>query len=83
MKIKFLPPPRSLFKNTFQHEGPGPGEYNLKAPPAGSITSCFRSKVPRFLPVGSVSMLSEICVCVCGGGVLRIPHAWMGIVTHD
>ncbi|XP_057647302.1 protein STPG4 [Chionomys nivalis] len=35
------------------HEGPGPGEYNLKAPPAGSVTSCFRSKVPRFLPVGS------------------------------
>ncbi|CAH6778072.1 Stpg4 [Phodopus roborovskii] len=35
------------------HEGPGPGEYNLKAPPGGSITSCFRSKVPRFLPAGS------------------------------
>ncbi|CAO2604488.1 Protein STPG4 [Lemmus lemmus] len=36
-----------------EHEGPGPGEYNLKAPPVGSITSCFRSKVPRFLPVTS------------------------------
>uniref|UniRef100_A0A8C8TZU4 Sperm tail PG rich repeat containing 4 n=1 Tax=Peromyscus maniculatus bairdii TaxID=230844 RepID=A0A8C8TZU4_PERMB len=36
-----------------EHEGPGPGEYNLKAPSVGCITSCFRSKVPRFLPVGS------------------------------
>ncbi|XP_051009062.1 protein STPG4 [Acomys russatus] len=35
------------------HEGPGPGDYNLKPPPTGSITSCFRSKVPRFLPIGS------------------------------
>ncbi|XP_048208177.1 protein STPG4 [Perognathus longimembris pacificus] len=32
------------------HEGPGPGEYNLKIPPTSSITSSFRSKVPRFLP---------------------------------
>ncbi|XP_040595305.1 protein STPG4 isoform X4 [Mesocricetus auratus] len=36
-----------------EHEGPGPGEYNLKPPSAGSITSCFRSKVPRFLPASS------------------------------
>uniref|UniRef100_A0A8C2M5V6 Sperm tail PG rich repeat containing 4 n=1 Tax=Cricetulus griseus TaxID=10029 RepID=A0A8C2M5V6_CRIGR len=36
-----------------EHEGPGPGEYNLKAPPVGSVTSCFRSKVPRFLPAGT------------------------------
>ncbi|XP_052040768.1 protein STPG4 [Apodemus sylvaticus] len=35
------------------HEGPGPGDYDLKAPPTGSVTSCFRSKVPRFLPVSS------------------------------
>ncbi|XP_063118541.1 protein STPG4 isoform X10 [Rattus norvegicus] len=35
------------------HEGPGPGDYNLKLPRSGSITSCFRSRVPRFLPVGS------------------------------
>ncbi|XP_017173196.1 protein STPG4 isoform X3 [Mus musculus] len=35
------------------HEGPGPGDYELKASPKGSITSCFRSKVPRFLPVSS------------------------------
>ncbi|XP_008821274.1 protein STPG4 [Nannospalax galili] len=35
------------------HEGPGPGDYNLKTPPVGSITSCFRSKVPRFLPTCS------------------------------
>uniref|UniRef100_A0A8C6RY19 Sperm tail PG rich repeat containing 4 n=1 Tax=Nannospalax galili TaxID=1026970 RepID=A0A8C6RY19_NANGA len=36
-----------------EHEGPGPGDYNLKTPPVGSITSCFRSKVPRFLPTCS------------------------------
>ncbi|XP_006525134.1 protein STPG4 isoform X4 [Mus musculus] len=36
------------------HEGPGPGDYELKASPKGSITSCFRSKVPRFLPVSSI-----------------------------
>uniref|UniRef100_A0A0G2K1I9 Sperm-tail PG-rich repeat containing 4 n=1 Tax=Rattus norvegicus TaxID=10116 RepID=A0A0G2K1I9_RAT len=36
-----------------KHEGPGPGDYNLKLPRSGSITSCFRSRVPRFLPVGS------------------------------
>uniref|UniRef100_A0A087WRD7 Sperm tail PG rich repeat containing 4 n=2 Tax=Mus musculus TaxID=10090 RepID=A0A087WRD7_MOUSE len=36
-----------------EHEGPGPGDYELKASPKGSITSCFRSKVPRFLPVSS------------------------------
>ncbi|XP_028621009.1 protein STPG4 [Grammomys surdaster] len=35
------------------HEGPGPGDYDLRAPPTGSVTSCFRSKVPRFLPVSS------------------------------
>ncbi|XP_073905115.1 protein STPG4 [Castor canadensis] len=32
------------------HEGPGPGHYNLRTPPTSSITSCFRSRVPRFLP---------------------------------
>ncbi|XP_036026396.1 protein STPG4 [Onychomys torridus] len=42
------------------HEGPGPGEYNLKAPSVGSITSCFRSKVPRFLPVGSYKVV-QVC----------------------
>uniref|UniRef100_A0A8D2DR36 Sperm-tail PG-rich repeat containing 4 n=1 Tax=Sciurus vulgaris TaxID=55149 RepID=A0A8D2DR36_SCIVU len=31
-------------------EGPGPGHYNLKMPSASSITSCFQSRVPRFLP---------------------------------
>ncbi|KAM4866880.1 protein STPG4 [Thomomys bottae] len=31
-------------------EGPGPGEYDLLIPPASSITSSFRSTVPRFLP---------------------------------
>ncbi|XP_054422895.1 protein STPG4 [Pteronotus mesoamericanus] len=35
------------------HEGPGPGHYNVKTPPASSITSCFQSKVPRFLPACS------------------------------
>ncbi|XP_014647792.1 PREDICTED: uncharacterized protein C2orf61 homolog isoform X3 [Ceratotherium simum simum] len=34
-------------------EGPGPGHYNLKIPPANSITSCFQSRVPRFLPTCS------------------------------
>uniref|UniRef100_A0A8C0SAY4 Sperm-tail PG-rich repeat containing 4 n=1 Tax=Canis lupus familiaris TaxID=9615 RepID=A0A8C0SAY4_CANLF len=32
------------------HEGPGPGHYDLKIPPANSVTSCFQSRVPRFLP---------------------------------
>uniref|UniRef100_A0A2K5ZQA2 Sperm-tail PG-rich repeat containing 4 n=1 Tax=Mandrillus leucophaeus TaxID=9568 RepID=A0A2K5ZQA2_MANLE len=32
------------------HEGPGPGDYNVKKPPTSSITSCFQSRVPRFLP---------------------------------
>ncbi|XP_021005470.1 protein STPG4 isoform X1 [Mus caroli] len=41
------------FWDSSQHEGPGPGDYELKASPKGSITSCFRSKVPRFLPVSS------------------------------
>ncbi|EPQ06863.1 Calmodulin [Myotis brandtii] len=35
------------------HEGPGPGYYDLKIPSASSVTSCFRSKVPRFLPACS------------------------------
>nr|KAF6430351.1 sperm-tail PG-rich repeat containing 4 [Molossus molossus] len=36
-----------------QHEGPGPGHYDLKIPPAISVTSCFQSRVPRFLPACS------------------------------
>ncbi|XP_027479069.1 protein STPG4 isoform X3 [Zalophus californianus] len=35
------------------HEGPGPGHYDLKIPPVNSVTSCFQSKVPRFLPTCS------------------------------
>ncbi|KAM8785667.1 LOW QUALITY PROTEIN: protein STPG4 [Rhynchonycteris naso] len=35
------------------HEGPGPGHYDLKIPPVTSITSCFQSRVPRFLPACS------------------------------
>ncbi|XP_039101845.1 protein STPG4 isoform X1 [Hyaena hyaena] len=31
------------------HEGPGPGHYDLKIPQANSVTSCFQSRVPRFL----------------------------------
>uniref|UniRef100_A0A8D2C725 Calmodulin 1 n=1 Tax=Sus scrofa TaxID=9823 RepID=A0A8D2C725_PIG len=31
-------------------EGPGPGHYDLKIPMASSVTSCFQSRVPRFLP---------------------------------
>ncbi|XP_050610846.1 protein STPG4 isoform X1 [Macaca thibetana thibetana] len=40
-------PPKVL---GLQHEGPGPGDYNVKIPPTSSITSCFQSRVPRFLP---------------------------------
>ncbi|XP_075056849.1 protein STPG4 [Mixophyes fleayi] len=29
-------------------EGPGPGEYNLKSAPSSSISSSFKSSVPRF-----------------------------------
>ncbi|XP_054978574.1 protein STPG4 [Sorex araneus] len=35
------------------HEGPGPGHYDMKIPPTTCITSCFQSKVPRFLPLCS------------------------------
>uniref|UniRef100_A0A452E2X1 Sperm-tail PG-rich repeat containing 4 n=1 Tax=Capra hircus TaxID=9925 RepID=A0A452E2X1_CAPHI len=35
------------------HEGPGPGHYDLKIPSASSVTSCFQSRVPRFLPACS------------------------------
>uniref|UniRef100_A0A8P0TUV5 Sperm-tail PG-rich repeat containing 4 n=1 Tax=Canis lupus familiaris TaxID=9615 RepID=A0A8P0TUV5_CANLF len=41
-------PSRLVYKD--QHEGPGPGHYDLKIPPANSVTSCFQSRVPRFLP---------------------------------
>nr|XP_044628307.1 protein STPG4 isoform X1 [Equus asinus] len=34
-------------------EGPGPGHYDLKIPSASSVTSCFQSRVPRFLPACS------------------------------
>ncbi|XP_015997670.1 protein STPG4 [Rousettus aegyptiacus] len=34
-------------------EGPGPGHYDLKIPSTTSVSSCFRSKVPRFLPACS------------------------------
>nr|XP_058934321.1 protein STPG4 isoform X2 [Kogia breviceps] len=36
-----------------QREGPGPGHYNLKIPAVSSVTSCFQSRVPRFLPACS------------------------------
>ncbi|KAB0362049.1 hypothetical protein FD754_006205 [Muntiacus muntjak] len=36
-----------------QREGPGPGHYDLKIPSASSVTSCFQSRVPRFLPACS------------------------------
>ncbi|XP_006881072.1 PREDICTED: uncharacterized protein C2orf61 homolog [Elephantulus edwardii] len=35
------------------HEGPGPGHYDLKAPATCSVTSCFQSRVPRFLTARS------------------------------
>ncbi|XP_054543699.1 protein STPG4 isoform X2 [Talpa occidentalis] len=35
------------------HEGPGPGHYDLKIPSTSSITSCFQSRVPRFMPSSS------------------------------
>ncbi|XP_028927985.1 protein STPG4 [Ornithorhynchus anatinus] len=34
-------------------EGPGPGYYNLKEEKCQPLTSCFQSKVPRFLPICS------------------------------
>ncbi|XP_059883523.1 protein STPG4 [Delphinus delphis] len=34
-------------------EGPGPGRYDLKIPSVSSVTSCFQSRVPRFLPACS------------------------------
>ncbi|XP_069811521.1 protein STPG4 [Dendropsophus ebraccatus] len=34
-------------------EGPGPGDYNLKTTPLPSISSSFRSSVPRFRPAYS------------------------------
>ncbi|KAF6106507.1 sperm-tail PG-rich repeat containing 4 [Phyllostomus discolor] len=42
--------PQQGTKPTAQHEGPGPGHYNLNIPSASAVTSCFQSKVPRFLP---------------------------------
>ncbi|XP_070654706.1 protein STPG4 isoform X1 [Bos indicus] len=68
-QYELLPPPvpkqasRSfVFRSTVQRfptgcftprEGPGPGHYDLKIPSAGSVTSCFQSRVPRFLPACS------------------------------
>ena len=50
-----------------QHEGPGPGHYDLKIPSASSVTSCFQSRVPRFLPACSVSVLKDRHSCrFCG-----------------
>ncbi|NXE54691.1 STPG4 protein, partial [Casuarius casuarius] len=34
-------------------EGPGPGHYEIKKEPSRTVCSCFRSKVPRMLPVRS------------------------------
>uniref|UniRef100_A0A8C0ZVN5 Protein STPG4 n=1 Tax=Castor canadensis TaxID=51338 RepID=A0A8C0ZVN5_CASCN len=48
-KDKPRPSPSALVYKD-KHEGPGPGHYNLRTPPTSSITSCFRSRVPRFLP---------------------------------
>uniref|UniRef100_A0A8C5P0R7 Sperm tail PG rich repeat containing 4 n=1 Tax=Jaculus jaculus TaxID=51337 RepID=A0A8C5P0R7_JACJA len=46
-------PSPSMLVDRDKHEGPGPGQYNLKTPPPNPITSCFRSRVPRFLPNSS------------------------------
>ncbi|XP_054963980.1 protein STPG4 isoform X1 [Pan paniscus] len=43
-------PPQPSKVLGLQHEGPGPGHYNVKMPPTSSVTSCFQSRVPRFLP---------------------------------
>uniref|UniRef100_A0A803SQB8 Sperm-tail PG-rich repeat containing 4 n=1 Tax=Anolis carolinensis TaxID=28377 RepID=A0A803SQB8_ANOCA len=49
-----FPPPVPTFPIklfiTFQKEGPGPGEYEIKDNPPTAIRSCFISKVPRLLP---------------------------------
>ncbi|XP_044515403.1 protein STPG4 [Gracilinanus agilis] len=34
-------------------EGPGPGHYDIKVSESHPITSCFQSKVPRFVPLRS------------------------------
>ncbi|XP_039101846.1 protein STPG4 isoform X2 [Hyaena hyaena] len=47
-KDKPRPSPSTLVYKD-QHEGPGPGHYDLKIPQANSVTSCFQSRVPRFL----------------------------------
>ncbi|XP_068927752.1 protein STPG4 isoform X3 [Petaurus breviceps papuanus] len=36
-----------------QKEGPGPAYYDVKGSQINPITSCFQSKVPRFLPIRS------------------------------
>uniref|UniRef100_F6YRU7 Sperm-tail PG-rich repeat containing 4 n=1 Tax=Monodelphis domestica TaxID=13616 RepID=F6YRU7_MONDO len=37
----------------FLKEGPGPGHYDVKGSVSRPITSCFQSKVPRFMPLRS------------------------------
>lgn len=46
-----------------QHEGPGQSHYDLKIPSASSAASCFQSRVPRFLPACSVSVLKDRHSC--------------------
>lgn len=39
----------------------------MKIPPVNSVTSCFQSKVPRFLPACSVSTLKDGGCRFCDG----------------
>ncbi|XP_007476917.1 protein STPG4 isoform X2 [Monodelphis domestica] len=52
----------SVFRSTVERfptcyfipkEGPGPGHYDVKGSVSRPITSCFQSKVPRFMPLRS------------------------------
>ncbi|XP_074061469.1 protein STPG4 isoform X2 [Macrotis lagotis] len=43
-------------------EGPGPAYYDVKATTVNPITSCFQSKVPRFLPITSGFLKMISCV---------------------
>nr|XP_061794112.1 protein STPG4-like [Nerophis lumbriciformis] len=57
--VEKTPCTHAMFRSSVQRitfppkEGPAPGVYNLSSKPANSITSCFKSKVPRLHSVQS------------------------------
>ncbi|XP_006003481.1 protein STPG4 isoform X3 [Latimeria chalumnae] len=57
-----LPTKHAVFRSTVQRfpttyfipkEGPAPGHYEVRQGTQHPVTSCFQSKVPRFLPIRS------------------------------